>query len=61
MIPYSLLYDLTETLFIRLIRKWIHKVEIHEADEWIKLNRETIFNPHNNKEVTNAIKRNGVI
>lgn len=51
-LSHSLIYDLTKMSLLQLIRQFIHQTEIHESDEWIRLNGEMIFNPH--KEFINV-------
>ena len=48
-IPYQTLRTLDEDAFLGLIRRGIHRMELHEADEWIKVDGVIKFNPHEGK------------
>jgi hypothetical protein len=39
----------SEAEFLLRVRSLIHSLEIHEADEWFKVNGETLYNPHSGK------------
>ena len=34
---------------VHFVRQQIHRMEMHEADEWIKVNGVAIFDPHKEK------------
>lgn len=41
--------DMNEYDFVMFVRRQIHDLELHEADEWLKYDFVNVFNPHNRR------------
>lgn len=40
------LRGMTDTQILMKIRRQVHEIEVHEADEWLKYDTKQIVNPH---------------
>lgn len=45
-ISLHMLSDMTKDSFVQFIRQCIHRREVHEADEFLRVDGEMVFNPH---------------